>query len=522
MPAAYARVDLLDAGGDLVVSELELVEPDLAPGRLVRSHRALRRHLLAARRPAGSGLILATGKRTTGAVERPLVPWRADGAPVRPSAPRAARRCASRAWPSRPSVADAVDLPVGDRRAAAGRAWPTRAWSCAATAARRVGAHARRPRASTSAGWPPRPRPTGAARRRRATRTGGFLAAQPRRARRVHRLAGPRRGRAAGAQRPRRRRLRPGGGRATCRRGHDRRPAGAATELGDALERYRPLRPRARPTPSSGCGPATPSGSRSRSSTSYHTVWFELHEDLLATLGLDRAPRRQIRRQTGDHLMGTPASARVAHAPWSRRSTTTAASTSTAPATLARWLVDHGNDGLVVAGTTGEAPDAHRRREGRAVAGRARGGRRPDRRRHRHPTTPATPSGCRSGPPRCGVDGAAAGRRRTTTDRPRPASRRHIRAVAEAIDLPIVMYDVPIRTGRAHRPSTRSSRWPTRCPNIVGLKDASGDPGAAARLVAEAPDDFDALPRRRRPDAAAAGRRRRRRRRRGHPLDAAS
>lgn len=30
LPAAYARVDLLDAGGDLVVSELELVEPDLA------------------------------------------------------------------------------------------------------------------------------------------------------------------------------------------------------------------------------------------------------------------------------------------------------------------------------------------------------------------------------------------------------------------------------------------------------------------------------------------------------------
>src|SRR3954454_23300882 len=27
-----------------------------------------------------------------------------------------------------------------------------------------------------------------------------------------------------------------------------------------------------------------------------------------------------------------------------------------AAATLARWLVDHGNDGLVIAGTTGEGP----------------------------------------------------------------------------------------------------------------------------------------------------------------------
>src|SRR6202165_4489130 len=40
-------------------------------------------------------------------------------------------------------------------------------------------------------------------------------------------------------------------------------------------------------------------------------------------------------------------------------------------AILARWLVDHGNDGLVVAGTTGESPvlsDAEKRDLWRAVA----------------------------------------------------------------------------------------------------------------------------------------------------------
>ena len=31
-------------------------------------------------------------------------------------------------------------------------------------------------------------------------------------------------------------------------------------------------------------------------------------------------------------------------------------SISTGPSTLARWLADHGSDGLVVAGTTGEGP----------------------------------------------------------------------------------------------------------------------------------------------------------------------
>ena len=40
---------------------------------------------------------------------------------------------------------------------------------------------------------------------------------------------------------------------------------------------------------------------------------------------------------------------------WSRRSPTTNRSTSMPPCALAKWLVDQGNEGLVVAGTTGES-----------------------------------------------------------------------------------------------------------------------------------------------------------------------
>lgn len=56
MPAAYARVDLLDAGGDLVVSELELIEPDLA---LAGSPEATERFAdcLLARATSRSGLL---------------------------------------------------------------------------------------------------------------------------------------------------------------------------------------------------------------------------------------------------------------------------------------------------------------------------------------------------------------------------------------------------------------------------------------------------------------------------------
>ena len=65
-----------------------------------------------------------------------------------------------------------------------------------------------------------------------------------------------------------------------------------------------------------------------------------------------------------------------------------------------------------------------------------------------------------------------------------------MRAVAEAVDLPIVMYNVPIRTGRAMTVDT-IVRLANEVPAIVGLKDAGGDPGATARVVAESPADFD-------------------------------
>ena len=43
---------------------------------------------------------------------------------------------------------------------------------------------------------------------------------------------------------------------------------------------------------------------------------------------------------------------------------------------LARWLVAHGNDGLVVAGTTGESPVLSDGEKRRSVAGGRRGGHR--------------------------------------------------------------------------------------------------------------------------------------------------
>jgi 4-hydroxy-tetrahydrodipicolinate synthase len=62
--------------------------------------------------------------------------------------------------------------------------------------------------------------------------------------------------------------------------------------------------------------------------------------------------------------------------------------------------------------------------------------------------------------------------------------------VAAATDLPVVMYDVPSRTGRAISVAT-IVRLANEVPNIVGLKDARGNPTQANEIIAGAPDDFD-------------------------------
>ena len=50
----------------------------------------------------------------------------------------------------------------------------------------------------------------------------------------------------------------------------------------------------------------------------------------------------------------------------------------------------------------------------------------------------------------------------------------HYRAVAEAVDLPIVLYNIPARTGNALAPAT-VARLAKDIPNIMGAKDSSGN-----------------------------------------------
>ena len=66
---------------------------------------------------------------------------------------------------------------------------------------------------------------------------------------------------------------------------------------------------------------------------------------------------------------------------------------------------------------------------------------------------------------------------------------RHYKILAEASDKPIILYNVPGRTGSNIEPET-VLRLAQDCNNIVGLKEASGDITQIRRLIHILPSDF--------------------------------
>ena len=64
----------------------------------------------------------------------------------------------------------------------------------------------------------------------------------------------------------------------------------------------------------------------------------------------------------------------------------------------------------------------------------------------------------------------------------------HFKAIAEAVDLPVVLYNVPSRTVADMQVDTTLRL--AQVPGIVGIKEASGDVERAAWLIKQAPAGF--------------------------------
>jgi len=65
---------------------------------------------------------------------------------------------------------------------------------------------------------------------------------------------------------------------------------------------------------------------------------------------------------------------------------------------------------------------------------------------------------------------------------------RHFRAIAEAVDKPIILYNVPGRTGANIDPATLARL--AEVPNIAGVKEASGNIAQMAEVCAVVPENF--------------------------------
>ncbi len=65
----------------------------------------------------------------------------------------------------------------------------------------------------------------------------------------------------------------------------------------------------------------------------------------------------------------------------------------------------------------------------------------------------------------------------------------HYRAVAEAVDMPIVLYNIPARTGNALAPATVAKL--SKIPNIVGAKDSSGNFDNMLQYIEQTRDSKD-------------------------------
>jgi len=68
----------------------------------------------------------------------------------------------------------------------------------------------------------------------------------------------------------------------------------------------------------------------------------------------------------------------------------------------------------------------------------------------------------------------------------------HFKAVAESVNIPIILYNIASRTGVNIEPET-IAKLAHDCPNIVGVKEASGNLDQMSRIKQLCPENFDLI-----------------------------
>ncbi|TME90776.1 MAG: 4-hydroxy-tetrahydrodipicolinate synthase [Chloroflexi bacterium] len=157
---------------------------------------------------------------------------------------------------------------------------------------------------------------------------------------------------------------------------------------------------------------------------------------------------------------------------------------------LAAALFDSGTEGLVVSGTTGESPTLSNREklallEATVEVAHARGA----------PVIAGTTTyntaesvELSREAARLGVDGIL-GTVPYYNNPPQEGLFQHFRAIASAVDLPVILYNIPSRSPRNMEAST-TLRLAREVPNIIGVKEASANFKQIGEIIRDAPDGF--------------------------------
>ncbi|MBV9546348.1 MAG: 4-hydroxy-tetrahydrodipicolinate synthase [Chloroflexi bacterium] len=157
---------------------------------------------------------------------------------------------------------------------------------------------------------------------------------------------------------------------------------------------------------------------------------------------------------------------------------------------LASALLDSGSEGLVVCGTTGESPVLSNKEklallEAAVEVAHARGA----------PVIAGTTTyntaesiELSREAAHLGVDGIL-GTVPYYNNPPQEGLFQHFRAIARAVDLPVILYNIPSRSPRNMEAST-TLRLAREVSNIVGVKEASANFKQIGEIIRDAPDGF--------------------------------
>lgn len=155
---------------------------------------------------------------------------------------------------------------------------------------------------------------------------------------------------------------------------------------------------------------------------------------------------------------------------------------------LVDWHVEQGTDGLVIVGTTGESPTVNPEEHCSLIAAAV------EQAAGRVPVIAGTGANSTAEAielTECAKRAGAAAGLSVAPYYNKPTQEglfRHFSAIAEAVDLPLILYNVPGRT--ASDISNETALRLARVPGVIGIKDATGNIERGSDLIKRAPESF--------------------------------